>query len=411
MKLSVTSIVLAGYFFCPHVASADSFTFVSVDLPGGGGTIYGINDAGQIVGTANDGSGQIGFLQTNGVFTIIDAPRIPTGDPVKYTIAWDINNAGQIVGSSLAGQFLYANGVFTFISLPGDATGINDLGQLVGSFTENVGTTSFTHGFLDANGVLTTIDFPGANQRSTHAHGINNAGQIVGFFADSSGVHGFLDTNGAFTPIDVPGTFITQAYGINDAGQIVGSAGNTCPGTHAFLYSNGVFTTFDFPGATCTAAFAINNAGQVGGVYLDSIGGLQGFVATPVPEPGSFACPLGQGFWKNHSGAWPVTSLTLGSQTYTQTQLLTILTTPVKGDASLILADQLIAAKLNIAHGSNPAPVSASITDADSLLSQFGSNRLPYSVGTSSAIGQQMVNDANVFDRYNNRDLTPACQP
>jgi hypothetical protein len=122
-------------------------------------------------------------------------------------------------------------------------------------------------------------------------------------------------------------------------------------------------------------------------------------------------CPLGQGFWKNHPDAWPVTSLTLGSQTYTQAELLTLLDTPPRGDASLILAHQLIAAKLNIANGSDPTPISATITDADSLLSQFGSNRLPYNVRTSSAIGQQMVNDANVLDRYTNGDLTPDCQP
>src|SRR2546422_7604378 len=131
---------------------------------------------------------------------------------------------------------------------------------------------------------------------------------------------------------------------------------------------------------------------------------------TPTVKPVN-KCPLGQGFWKNHPAAWPVTSLTLGSQSYTQAALLALLDTPPRGDASLILADQLIAAKLNIANGSDPAPVSATITDADSLLSQFGSNRLPYSVGTSSAIGQQMVNDANVLDRYNNGDLTPDCQP
>jgi Concanavalin A-like lectin/glucanases superfamily len=122
-------------------------------------------------------------------------------------------------------------------------------------------------------------------------------------------------------------------------------------------------------------------------------------------------CPLDKDFWKNHTGAWPVTTLTLGSQTYTQAQLLTILTAPVRGDASLILADQLIAAKLNIANGSNLAPISSTITDADRLLSQFGTNKLPYNVRASSAIGQQMVNDANVLDRYNNGDLTPNCTP
>jgi hypothetical protein len=64
-------------------------------------------------------------------------------------------------------------------------------------------------------------------------------------------------------------------------------------------------------------------------------------------------CPLGQGFWKNHTGAWPVTSLTLGRQTYTQAELLALFDTPPRGDASVILAQQLIAAKLNIANGSN----------------------------------------------------------
>src|SRR5262249_6130202 len=46
-------------------------------------------------------------------------------------------------------------------------------------------------------------------------------------------------------------------------------------------------------------------------------------------------CPLGQGFWQNHTGAWPVTSLILGSQTYTQAEFLTLFDTPPRGDASL----------------------------------------------------------------------------
>jgi uncharacterized membrane protein len=53
--------------------------------------------------------------------------------------------------------------------------------------------------------------------------GINDAGQIVGFFV-GPGEHGFLlDTGGSFTQIDVPGARSTEAFGINDAGQIVGS--------------------------------------------------------------------------------------------------------------------------------------------------------------------------------------------
>ena len=138
--------------------------------------------------------------------------------------------------------------------------------------------------------------------------------------------------------------------------------------------------------------------------------GTQPFGVAITPGPVTFACPLGQGFWKNHPGAWPVTSLPLGSQTYTQAALQALFDTPPRGDASVILAHQLIAAKLNIANGSTPAPISSTIADADNLLSQFP-GKLPYNVRTSAAIGQQMVNDANVLDRYNNGDLTSNCTP
>ena len=90
----------------------------------------------------------------------------------------------------------------------------------------------------------------------------------------------------------------------------------------------------------------------------------------------------------------------LGSQTYTQAELLTILNTPSTGDASLILAKQLIAAKLNIANGSDPAPISSTIAHAESLLSMF-SGKLPYNVDPSTPIGRRMVRDANRLDRYN----------
>ena len=98
----------------------------------------------------------------------------------------------------------------------------------------------------------------------------------------------------------------------------------------------------------------------------------------------------------------------LGSQTYTKAELLAILNTPSGGDASIILAKQLIAAKLNIAAGSDPTPVSSTITHADSLLSGF-SGKLPYHVAPSSAIGQMMVSDGNTLDNYNNGLLTPGC--
>jgi hypothetical protein len=126
---------------------------------------------------------------------------------------------------------------------------------------------------------------------------------------------------------------------------------------------------------------------------------------TPTPTP-SGVCPLTQGFWKNHPGAWPVHSLTLGTQIYNMGLLLAILNTPSGGDASIILAKQLIAAKLNIANGSDPTPIAATIATADALLDGCV---LPCHVPPSSTLGMQMTAAAAILDQYNNGQLTPGC--
>jgi len=116
-------------------------------------------------------------------------------------------------------------------------------------------------------------------------------------------------------------------------------------------------------------------------------------------------------FWKNHPSAWSVATLTLGSQTYTQSELVTLLRLPSaqKGaNASLILADQLIAAKLNIANGSDPTPIGTTVADADRLLAPFV-GKLPYGVRQSSALGQSLVSDGQLLRRYNGGRQTPTC--
>ena len=120
-------------------------------------------------------------------------------------------------------------------------------------------------------------------------------------------------------------------------------------------------------------------------------------------------CPFGQGYWKNTS-QWPVTELTLGGQTYTQAELLILFNTPTEGDASLILAHQLIAAKLNAAQGADVTAVSGIITQADALLSQFP-NKLPYAIDPSSTNGQGLTSVAGVLDVFNTGQLTVNCAP
>ena len=126
-------------------------------------------------------------------------------------------------------------------------------------------------------------------------------------------------------------------------------------------------------------------------------------------------CPEGQGYWKNNPESWPVnaTPMLLGTQSYNKAQLLVILNTSPgignKSDASLILAHQLIAAKLNIANGTaTPPPVPDSIVAADLTI---GNNRIPMNVRPNSPLGKRMVNNAGFLDTYNNGFLTAACRP
>jgi probable HAF family extracellular repeat protein len=176
-----------------------------------------------------------------------------------------------------ADAFILDNGVFTTFNVPGAmpnstvATGVNDSGQIVGYFSDSAGQR---YGFLDTDGVFTTINFPGA--ALTAASGINNAGQIVGGFQATLAQlpQSFLDSSGVFSVVPVGGD-------INDSGQIVGSVG--APGitteTAAVLNTNGVLTTLMLPFSNLASSegIGINDSGQIVGVYFSSSNGT--FVA------------------------------------------------------------------------------------------------------------------------------------
>jgi uncharacterized membrane protein len=65
-----------------------------------------------------------------------------------WTYAYGINDAGQIVVNSDAGAFLFENGSYTPLNVPGSdgtvVSGINASGQIVGYYYDCFG----THGFL-----------------------------------------------------------------------------------------------------------------------------------------------------------------------------------------------------------------------------------------------------------------------
>ena len=279
--------------------AAVPFAFTTVDFPsaqillpiaGAANGASGINNTGQIVGIYDDLAGRHGFLRSNGIFKTLDPPTVLNR---FSTEASAINDLGQIVGSYLACEscpsplrgFVSSGGVFTDIihpaAGPGGITspqGINNAGQIVGSY---IGPAGVYRGFMLSAGVFTAIDFPGAT--NTFVNGINNAGVIVGGYDNgpSTHRHGFLLRAGAFTLIDLPGSSYTEARSINDSGQIVGDYADSLGSySHGFFSSGGSFSPVDFPGASNNEASGINNAGQIVGLYS---GGVHGFLAQAAP--------------------------------------------------------------------------------------------------------------------------------
>ena len=128
--------------------------------------------------------------------------------------------------------------------------------------------------------------------------------------------------------------------------------------------------------------------------------------ATPTPSGTPGACVRGQGFWKNHPDQWPVTELQLGNVTYNQQQLLDILHEPVRGNGLLILAHQLIAAKLNIAAGADPSCIKETIAAADALI---GDLVIP-PVGDGYLRPRDAAPLAGILGRFNEGHMcAPAC--
>lgn len=109
-------------------------------------------------------------------------------------------------------------------------------------------------------------------------------------------------------------------------------------------------------------------------------------------------CTYTLGYWKNHTNVWPVGSLTLGSVSYTQAQLLSIFGQPVQGNGLISLAHQLIAAKLNIANGADPTAAAAAIASADALI---GALVVP-PVGGGSLAPNQTSSLTQTLDNFNN---------
>jgi probable HAF family extracellular repeat protein len=260
--------------------SAGKATSIST-LGGSVSVANAINGSGEIVGwnsfASNPNFDPQAFLYSNGnMLNINSASLFPSG-----TEAYGINNAGEVVGTGYLSPsnfhaFLYTGGKMTDIGPPGSlqasAVSINNSGQIVGSYYLTSGGAGE---FLYSNGKVTTLPVP-VGATSVNALAINDNGEIVGEIIPSG--HAARYANGAWTDLGaITGALSNVGLGINLSGQVVGTAvfpstgsyRHPIPGKHVPFISTAsglVNLNTLIPagtGFTLTDAVAINDSGQI----------------------------------------------------------------------------------------------------------------------------------------------------
>ncbi|WP_420123665.1 HAF repeat-containing protein [Nakamurella sp.] len=265
-----------------HAFSWRATTRQKVDLGTLGGPTsiaYGINDRGQIVGTSDVGTVRHAFRWDPADHRMTDLGTLGG----SYSTAYAVNNRGLVVGESeTADGRMHAFSwdprtarMSDLGTLGGDsstATAVNDSGQIVG----NARTGDFlTHAFrwdprsrqMRDLGVL-----PGSVV--SFATGINNRGEVVGYTND---VGDFTDRAFRWDPrsgqmqtiAGLPDVY-SHATGINDLGRIAGYWDDQSGRTTAFVWSPSHQAVTELPqtGGTSsgyTTTSAINNRSWVAG--------------------------------------------------------------------------------------------------------------------------------------------------
>jgi probable HAF family extracellular repeat protein len=271
-----TTSVTAG----PHHTAALPAAYRVINLgPGGLSALPRIND-----------SGQVAFTRTDERAMFYDGTTVQDIGTLggTHATAFDLNDAGQVVGSSA----LPGDPPFTHAFLWSRATGMIDLGTLGGNSAaavainnhgQVVGTSRFSdsrpHAFRwsPASGLEDIGLFPGGE--FTNATDISDSGLVTGWGSNANGDgHAFAWTRTrGLIDLGTLGGSVSFAEATNARGQVAGYA--TVPGNlwHAFIW-DARFGMKDLgtAGGTESFALALNDYGQVVGVF-DTPGAQRAF--------------------------------------------------------------------------------------------------------------------------------------
>ena len=254
--------------------------------PGGGfSRANAINNAGQVAGTADRIPGGFGYPVRWSAGNVIT----DLGGPVTNALGVGngIDPAGRVVGGQRPnssegnplGTLYQVDGTRVDLGANlGPATGINAVGQVVGSpaYIWRNGTVRFLPGF------------PGTG--STAANAISISGQVVGWAG--AGLSQIAVRWQGTNPVSlgaIDGVMRNQANAVNAAGQIVGTADPQCvpcPAPRAWLWQAGTMTALDTlipagSGWTLQQANGINDRGQIVGAGVHN-GHMRAYLLTPV---------------------------------------------------------------------------------------------------------------------------------
>jgi uncharacterized membrane protein len=193
------------------------------------------------------------------------------GFPLMGTFAQQAPNSGFIE-------------VITTFDYPGSGNltlpqKINERGDIVGEFIDSSGVVRAFVRFSNGSFSAPIVD-PNDTVGFTEGRGINNSGTVCGDYLSSDGnSHGFFLSGGTFTEYDVPGAPSTAVLGINDVADFAGAFDPDGSGIlQAFVSVGGTLTSFGVPAAISTLAYELNNSKRlVVGYYIDSSGILHGY--------------------------------------------------------------------------------------------------------------------------------------